>query len=109
MPPPPIHKFLLLYKHNRDRGTNCVTKRPSRQPTDLVAEFHVLCDGLVKVGHTGVLGPPATEECILLYRPDVEPARVQMDEGGKEIYYMYICTCIERDQELVHCILDRTH
>ena len=81
MPPPPIHKFLLLYKYNRDRGTNCVTKRPSRQPTDLVAELHVLCDGLVKVGHTGVLGPPATEECIFLYSPDdAEPVRVQMDE-----------------------------
>ena len=100
MPPPPIHKFLLLYKHNRDRGTNCVTKRPSRQPTDLVAEFHVLCDGLVKVGHTGVLGPPATEECILLYRPDVEPARVQMDEGGKEIYYMYILYVLKEIKNL---------
>jgi len=47
---------------------------------------------LVKVGHTGVLGPPATEEIVFLYSPDVEPVRVQMDEGGekKSITCMYM-------------------
>lgn len=36
----------------------------------LVAQFNVLCDGLVKVCHSGVLGSPTTEERILLNGPD---------------------------------------
>ena len=41
---------------------------------DFVAQFYVLRDGLVKVGHSGVLGTPATEKGILLDSPDdLEP------------------------------------
>ena len=35
-----------------------------------IAHLDVLCDGLVKVGHTWILGSPATEERVFLHLPD---------------------------------------
>ena len=45
-----------------------------------IAHLDVLCDGLVKVGHTWILGSPATEECVFLHLPD---------------HFHAVCSCVQ--------------